>query len=345
MFTEPFAYLPLPLLVKLMADSILYLADLAPLLKGSPLHLTIIVGGHEMTLRDFLQYLRNHLIPVAAVPLSVAVSRRNSDDPPIEASERDMEAHLSLHGTASVVTPIGLSSKEFISPLATSEENSDSDSFLPGDDAVHEDRDVLSKLDHHEVQRWLDGLSVVELANFHDVSALKFGEQSVSSTTIAQLEAELLSIGGGSSVIDFVVVHDLMSENERRCHKFDEKEAIMLATKASPKAEIESLKEKLDYAVEDRSLMVTDLLPHAVKVLLSSDSFSTLLLKDLKDYEPNDVDSFDKSVNNFYRVKFPYLDLLAYYARKSLGLLKSLEPPYLPPRAPSGSGTSSSPFL
>ncbi|GKC73217.1 hypothetical protein Tco_1119100, partial [Tanacetum coccineum] len=135
------------------------------------------------------------------------------------------------------------------------------------------------------------------------------GEQSVSSATIAKLEAKLLSIRGGSSVIDFVTVHDLMSENEKlkkdiaglqelfqlvlsskdilecdakalqsRCHKFDEKEAIMLATEASLKAEIESLKEKLDSAVEDRSLMVTDLLPHAVKVLLSSDSFSSLLV-------------------------------------------------------------------
>ncbi|GJS96913.1 hypothetical protein Tco_0803881 [Tanacetum coccineum] len=183
----------------------------------------------------------------------------------------------------------------------------------------------------------MDGLFVVELANFHDVSALRFvmasnmlnrearflsskilklretvfrlkGEQSVSSATIARLEAKLLSVEGGSSIIDYVDVHDLMSKNEKlkkdiaglqelfqlvlsskdilecdakalqsRCHKFDEKEAIMLATEASLKAEIESLKEKLDSAMEDRSLMVTDLLPHAVKVLLSSDSFSTLL--------------------------------------------------------------------
>ncbi|GKC52242.1 hypothetical protein Tco_1074987 [Tanacetum coccineum] len=330
MFTEPFAYLPLPLLVKLMVVNQFFLCS----------------GLFEMTLRDFLQYPRNHPISVATVPFSVAVSRRNYADPPVEASERDMEAHLSLHGTASVVTPIGLSSKGFISPLASSEKNSDSDSFLPGDDAVHEDRDVLSKLDHQEVQRRLDGLSVVELSTFHDVSALKFGKQSVSSTTIARLEAKLLRIGGGSSVIDFVAIHDLMSENERRCHKFDEKEAIMLATKASPKAEIESLKEKLDSAVEDHSLMVIDLLPHAVKDFEELAGMGLdFQLKYMKDYEPDDVDSFDKSVINFYRVKFPYLDLLAYYAMKSLGLLKSPEPSYLPPRAPSGSGTSSSPFL
>ncbi|GKD62271.1 hypothetical protein Tco_1299780 [Tanacetum coccineum] len=146
----------------------------------------------------------------------------------------------------------------------------------------------------------------------------------------------------------------------------------MLAIEASLKAEIESLKEKIDSAMEDRSLMVTDLLPHAVKVLFSSDSFSSLLvdlqkkamligkahafeelagmgldfqLKDMKGYEPDVVDSFDKSIDNFYRVEFPYLDLLSYHTRKSLGLLKSLEPPSLPPRVPSGAGTSSNPFL
>ncbi|GJU90087.1 hypothetical protein Tco_1302510 [Tanacetum coccineum] len=247
---------------------------------------------------------------------------------------------------------------------------------------------------------------LVELANFHDVSTLRFvlasnmlnrearslsskllklretvfmlkGEQSVSSATIAKLEAKLLSIGGGSSVIDFVTVHDLMSENEKLKKDIASPQelsqlAITLAIEASLKAEIESLKEKIDSAVDDRSLMVTDLLPHAVKFLFSSDSFSSLLvdlqkkvmlidkaqdfeelagmgldfqLKDMKDYEPDVVDSFDKSIDNFYRVEFPYLDLLAYHARKSLGLLKSLEPPSLPPRVPSGAGTSSNPFI
>ncbi|GKD62272.1 hypothetical protein Tco_1299781 [Tanacetum coccineum] len=41
------------------------------------------------------------------------------------------------------------------------------------------------------------------------------GEQSISSATIARLEAKLLSIRGGSSVIDSVTVHGLMSENEK----------------------------------------------------------------------------------------------------------------------------------
>ncbi|GKE78413.1 hypothetical protein Tco_1544533, partial [Tanacetum coccineum] len=62
-----------------------------------------------------------------------------------------------------------------------------------------------------------------------------------------------------------------------RCRKFDEKEAIMLATEASLKAKIKSLKDKLESAIEDRSLMVIDLLPHTLKVLLTSDSFSAIL--------------------------------------------------------------------
>ncbi|GKF18083.1 RNA-directed DNA polymerase, eukaryota, reverse transcriptase zinc-binding domain protein, partial [Tanacetum coccineum] len=107
---------------------------------------------------------------------------------------------------------------------------------------------------------------------------------------------------------------------QSRCHKFDEKEAIMLATEASLKAEVESLKEKLDSAVEDRSLMKKAMLVGRAR------AFEELVgmgldfqLKDMKDYEPDAIDSFDKAVNNFYRVEFHYLDLLAYHARKSLG--------------------------
>ncbi|GJX03636.1 hypothetical protein Tco_0189552, partial [Tanacetum coccineum] len=62
-----------------------------------------------------------------------------------------------------------------------------------------------------------------------------------------------------------------------KCRKFKEKEAIMLATEASLKTELEALKEKLNLDNEDRSLMVTGLLPHVVKTLFSSNFFSILL--------------------------------------------------------------------
>ncbi|GJR85754.1 hypothetical protein Tco_0209765 [Tanacetum coccineum] len=200
-------------------DAILYLADLAPLWEG---HLCI-----QLFLL-MVEYHGNHHISVAVVPFNVSVSGRNSADLTVEASEGDMGVHLSSHGTASVVPPISLSSKGksvigssscglkrgwfgssgsgsagFIGPLATSEENSDSYSFLPGDEAVHEACDVLSKLDHQEVLKLRETVFMLK------------GEQSISSATIARLEVKLLSIRGGSSVIDSVTVHDLMSENEK----------------------------------------------------------------------------------------------------------------------------------
>ncbi|GJR46666.1 ribonuclease H-like domain-containing protein, partial [Tanacetum coccineum] len=116
--------------------------------------------------------------------------------------------------------------------------------------------------------------------------------------------------------------------------------------------------EKLELANEDHSLLVTGLLSLVVKTLLSSDSFSAALtslqekamlvsrsqalrevsdegigLKPeyIKDYELDVEEIYDKAIDDFYRVEFPYLDLLAYQSKKILGLLKSLKPPPLPP--------------
>ncbi|GJU27203.1 hypothetical protein Tco_1165824 [Tanacetum coccineum] len=181
-------------------DAILYLADLAPLWEGH-LCIQLFLLMVEMTFRDFLQYPGNHHISVAAVPFSVSVSGRNSADLTVEASEGG-------YGGSSIFTwgrfgSSGSGSAGFIGPLATSEENLDSYSFLPGDEAVHEACDVLSKLDHQEVLKLRETVFMLK------------GEQSISSATIARLEVKLLSIRGGSSVIDSVTVHDLMSENEK----------------------------------------------------------------------------------------------------------------------------------
>ncbi|GJZ48606.1 hypothetical protein Tco_0602438 [Tanacetum coccineum] len=254
-------------------------------------------------------------------------------------------------------------------------------------------------LSHPEFQRLLDGLSLTELANFHDVVALKLmlsgvmlnrdtrslsskvlklldevfalkNEKLKSATIIARLEVELLCIKGSSPTEGVASVRDLEAENRRlkediaglqelsslvksskellkvdvkalrsKCCKFEENEAVMLATKASLKTKLEVLKEKLESTNEDLSLMVTDLLPHVVKTLLSSDSFSTLL------------DDLQRKVmlvsmaQAFEEVVGMDLDLLAYHSKMSLGLLKSLEPPSLPSRKSSGAGPSSSPFL
>ncbi|GKD10509.1 hypothetical protein Tco_1190194, partial [Tanacetum coccineum] len=56
-------------------------------------------------------YPGNHPISIAVVLFHAAASGRNSTDPHVEASEGDVEAHLSSHGTAFAVPPTGLSFK------------------------------------------------------------------------------------------------------------------------------------------------------------------------------------------------------------------------------------------
>ncbi|GJW36462.1 hypothetical protein Tco_0059382 [Tanacetum coccineum] len=359
--------------------------------------------------------LGNHPVTIAAIPFSVVVPEGTPDESIVGAFEGSVEACIPSYGTASAAPLVGSSSKGkkavssfsrglkrgrfgdsvgdpssliltgegagFIGPLATSKENSDSDSFLPGDVAAYEAHDILSKLDYPEIQRRLDGLSLAELVNFHDVFALRFVmSNNMLNRETRSLSLEILKLCEvvfKLKVGDSVVVYDLRVENEKmkkdiaglqelsqlvgsskdilevdvealrsRCCKFDEKDAIMLATEASLKAEIESLKEKLESTIEDRSLMKKSMLVGRAQAFEEVAGMDLgFQLKDVKDYDPDAVEAFDKAVDDFYRVDFPYFDLLAYHARKSLGFLKYLKPPSLPPRMPSVAGSSSSPFI
>nr|GEU70692.1 hypothetical protein [Tanacetum cinerariifolium] len=281
----------------------------------------------------------------------------------------------------------------FCGPLASFEDTKEADPFLPGDDEAWFSHDVLSGLLHLNTQRRLDGLSLNELANFHDVSALKFmmssnmlnrearslsaevlrlrdevvtlkNQQANYAIVISMVEAKLLGVEGRLATSEDSVVRDLRAENEKL--------VSMLAIEDSLRVELEGLKEKLDLGNEDRSLIVTDMPPHAAKTFLSSDSFSVVLaglqekamlvsrgqalkevadmgiglrLGDMRDYKSDVEETYDKAIDDFYQFKFPYLDLLAYHAKKSLGLLKSLKPPNLPLSKPSGVDPSSSPFI
>nr|GEW95402.1 putative retrotransposon protein [Tanacetum cinerariifolium] len=280
--------------------------------------------------------------------------------------------------------------------LASSEETREVDPFLP---EAQVSNGILSGLSYSETQRHLDGLTLNELANFHDVSALRFamsnnmlnreawsfsGEVSRlhdevvtlrnqrldSVIVISKLEAKLLGVEVESPKR---IIEDDTKSLHSRCRKFEENKVLLLATEASLKAELEVFKEKLDFANEDRSLMVTDLLPRAIKTLLSSDSFGAMLaglqekdvfvsrgqalrevadlgivlrLEDMRDYEPDAEDIYDKAIDGFYRLEYPYLYLLAYHAKKSFGLLKTLKPPPpFPLHRSSGDGPFSSPFI
>ncbi|GJY15115.1 hypothetical protein Tco_0385537 [Tanacetum coccineum] len=68
-------------------------------------------------------------------------------------------------------------------------------------------------------------------------------------------------------------------------------------------------------------------------------------LVDMKDFDPNAKQNYDRAIESFYQVKFPYVDLLVHYAGQSMGKLMTLKPPIISFRNASAAGPSASPFL
>ncbi|GJY68461.1 hypothetical protein Tco_0471443 [Tanacetum coccineum] len=185
-------------------EPVLYLVGLACSWEGSLMHLTILVDGHDMTLRDFLHFLRNRLVTVAAILDSTPLSVRSLGVPVVDLSDEDVEMQAAGSANVNVIAiphhaykvivspscgskrrrsePLGGGSYHmfvgrhigFHGPLASSEETGEIDPFLLGDDKAQVSHGILSGLPHLETQRRLDGLTLNELANFHDVSALRF---------------------------------------------------------------------------------------------------------------------------------------------------------------------------
>ncbi|GJS28707.1 hypothetical protein Tco_0489327 [Tanacetum coccineum] len=336
-----------PFEVQMFPDPVLYLAGYS--WEGSPMHLTILVDGHEMTLRDFLYFPGNRSVTLAADPNSTPLSVGSLGILVVDLSDGDVEMLMAITAPA-LANPSSKGKEVMVSPPYGSKRiRSES---LGGDDEAQVSHGILNGLPQMKTQRRLDGLTLNEIANFRDVSALRLGAMPRGAE-------------GRLAAKEDSIVRDLKAKNEKliieddtkslrsRCPQFKEKEVVMLATEASLKAELEVLKENLNFANEDRSLMVAYLLPHAVKTLLSSDSFCAALaglqekamlvsrgkslrevfdmsislkLEDMRDYNPDAKEIYDKAIDEFYRVEFPYLDLLAYHAKKSLGLLKSLKP-------------------
>nr|GEU45462.1 hypothetical protein [Tanacetum cinerariifolium] len=67
-------------------------------------------------------------------------------------------------------------------------------------------------------------------------------------------------------------------------------------------------------------------------------------LMDMKDFDPNAEQNYDRTIKSFYQVKFPYVDLLVYYAGHSVGKLMTLKPLIISFGNASAAGPSASPF-
>ncbi|GJZ03024.1 hypothetical protein Tco_0520985, partial [Tanacetum coccineum] len=293
-----------------------------------------------MTLKDFLHFPGNRSASFSArptdVPMSI-VARPVGSPWRVIASSSDVDQkgkRVTFKNSAGspsfkkrkhVVLDEGPSSLKFVPDIA------------PSDEACIEEarssRDALCNLSYPDVQRRLDGLTLTELTNFHDVAAVRF----VMSNNLLTREAEALSA-----------------------------EVFRL------RGEVEALKDKLDLANQEQTSLVRDFFPHAVERLLSSDHLSSALadlqekamligrsqalrevassgigveLVDMKDFDPNAEQNYDRAIESFYQVKFPYADLLVHYAGQSVGMLMNLKPPIIPFENAFAAGPSASPFL
>ncbi|GKE58940.1 hypothetical protein Tco_1498125, partial [Tanacetum coccineum] len=232
--------------------------------------------------------------------------------------------------------------------------------------------DDFFNLLYPDVQRHLDGLTLTELANFHDVAAIRFvmsnsmlnrearalfvevfklrgevvilkNQQFESAHVVSKLEADLerLEMGRVLGKARLFVTLKLRIPSFLRMW-FKEKEVVFLTMDASLQLKIEALKDTLDLVDQERSSLVKDLFPHVVERLLSSIG---LELESMKDYGPNIEETYDRAVDTFYLVKFSYVDLLVHFSDQCLGKLITLKPPIIHSSNTSGAGPSVNPFL
>ncbi|GJT19871.1 hypothetical protein Tco_0878577 [Tanacetum coccineum] len=165
------------------------------------------------------RWLWSHSVTIYTIPDSTPLSVGSLDIPAINFSDEDIEMQNA-----------GLACKDVEVPS-------------PRDDEAHFSHDILSSLPHPDTQRHLDGLSLNELANFHDVSALKCvisrnmlnieaqslsikvsrlhnevvslrNQRADSTIMISRLEAKLLGVEGKLATREDSIIRDLKVENE-----------------------------------------------------------------------------------------------------------------------------------
>ncbi|GKA05453.1 hypothetical protein Tco_0684573 [Tanacetum coccineum] len=285
--------------------------------------------------------------------------------------------------------------------LASTNNLGDSNTFLPGVEEARSCHDVLHNLSYPDIQCRLDGLTLLELANFHDGADLRLRDEVVvlkkqqfeSARVVSKLVVDLEKAKDGQGFRESMFGCDLKDEDSRLLKdRFEEKEVVYLSTEASLRSKIDVLNDKLKLANQEQSLLVREKAMLVVGVkpcgggyrntnisktyiidlefrdggekafrartlwTCESDNFSVSLievassgvdleLEDMKDFDPNVEETYDRAIDAFYQVKLPCVDLLVYYAGQSIGKLMTLNPPIIPFGNAFAVGPSASPFL
>nr|GEU56874.1 retrovirus-related Pol polyprotein from transposon TNT 1-94 [Tanacetum cinerariifolium] len=198
-----------------------------------------------------------------------------------------------------------------------------------------------------DVQRNLDGLTLTKLANFHEVTAVRF----VMSNNMLNREAlalfvEIFKLCGEVVILknqQFKSAH-VVSKLKADTERFEEKEVVFLATDASMQLKIKALKDILDLVDQERSLK-SHACGESQALREVADLGSSLELKSMKDYDLIIEKVYDRAVDTFYLVKFSYVDLLVHFSDQCLGKLITLKPPIMHSGNTSGAGPFVNPFL
>nr|GEV54006.1 hypothetical protein [Tanacetum cinerariifolium] len=211
-----------------------------PMSVGSPVGSVANVLDEELEM-DVAAPMANNAVGAEVVPPSVGRRWHGVVARPVGSPQRK---HVVLdEGPSSPkfvpdVAPPDEACKNLFGSLDSTEDPGDSDPFLPGIEEARSSYDALCNLSYPDVQRCLDSLTLTELTNFHDVTAVRF----VMSNNLLTREAQALSA-----------------------------EVFRL------RGEFEALKDKLDFANQERTLLGRDFFPHAIERLLSSDHLSSAL--------------------------------------------------------------------
>nr|GEV34123.1 hypothetical protein [Tanacetum cinerariifolium] len=203
-------------------------------------------------------------------------------------------------------------------------------SSVEGDDEARESHNTLGELCHLKTQREARSLFMEVLGVRDEVFNLK-RDRSESTAVVAKLEAKLLCAKGRLSASETALARDLKDENDKlikeianlrelshlvesskkilesdvealhsNYRQFEEKEAVMLATEASLNT------------YDTFSALLADLQGNALSVgraqaLKKAAAMDLgLRLEDVKDYDPDIVETYDKTIDDFYSVEFGF---------------------------------------
>nr|GEU56876.1 DNA methyl transferase5 [Tanacetum cinerariifolium] len=178
-----------------------------------------------------------------------------------------------------------------------------------------------------DVQHNLDGLTLTKLANFHDVTAVRF----VMSNNMLNREALALFVEGFKLRGEVVILKNQQFKSAHVVSKLKaDTERILLGLWSLLERLLRMI--KIFFVLGVRGLKrkrKSHACGESQALREVADLGSSLELKSMKDYDPIIEKDYDRAVDTFYLVKFSYVDLLVHFSDQYLGKLITLKPPIM----------------